>query len=66
MGFLQLCQDCGLKLSIEKVTLKQTEVSFIAHVATGDGLPVDTDSSLNKSYHSWMLNGAGRMPRSQP
>ena len=49
MGFLQLCQDRGLKLSIEKVTLKQTEVSFIAHVATGDGLPVDTDSSLNKS-----------------
>ena len=43
MGFLQLCQDRGLKLNIEKLTLKQTEVSFIGHVATGDGLRVDPD-----------------------
>ena len=38
MAFLQLCQDHGLKLNIEKLTLQQTEVSFIGHVATGDGL----------------------------
>ena len=31
MGFLQLCQDRGLKLNIEKLTLQQTEVSFIGH-----------------------------------
>ena len=43
MGFLQLCQDRGLKLNIEKLTLKQMEVSFIGHVATGDGLRVDPD-----------------------
>lgn len=43
MGFLQLCQDRGLKLHIEKLTLKQTEVSFIGHVANGDGLRVDPD-----------------------
>ena len=43
MGFLQLCQDRGLKLDIEKLTLKQTEVSFTGHVATADGLRVDLD-----------------------
>ena len=43
MGFLQLCQDRGLKLNIEKLTLKQMEVSFIGHMATGDGLRVDPD-----------------------
>ena len=44
MGLLQLCQDRRLKLNIEKLTLKQTEVSFIGHVATaGDGLRVDPD-----------------------
>ena len=43
MGFLQLCQDRGLKLNIEKLTLKQAEVSFIGHVGTGDGFRVDPD-----------------------
>ena len=38
MAFLQLRQDRGLKLNIEKLTLKQMEVSFIGHMATGDGL----------------------------
>ena len=39
--FLQLCLDCGLKLNIDKQKLRQTEVSFIGHVAIGDGLRVD-------------------------
>ena len=39
--FLQLCQERGLKLNTEKLKLRQTEVSFIGHVATGDGLRVD-------------------------
>jgi len=43
MAFLQLCQDRGLKLNIETLTLRQKEVSFIGHVATGDGLRVDPD-----------------------
>ena len=41
MEFLQLCLDRGLKLNIDKLKLRQTEVSFIGHVATGDGLRVD-------------------------
>ena len=41
MVFLQLCLDRGLKLNIDKLKLRQTEVSFIGHVATSDGLRVD-------------------------
>ena len=41
MAFLQLCQDRGLKLNTEKLKLRQTQVSFIGHVATDDGLQVD-------------------------
>lgn len=41
MAFLQLCQDRGLKLNTEKLELRQTQMSFIGHVATGDGLQVD-------------------------
>ena len=41
MAFLQLCQDRGLKLNTEKLKLRQIQVSFIGHVATGDGLQVD-------------------------
>ena len=39
--FLQLCQECGLKLNVDKLKLRQTEVFFIGHVATGGGLRVD-------------------------
>ena len=34
MAFLQLCHDHGLKL-------RQSEVSFIGHIATSEGLQVD-------------------------
>ena len=41
MAFLQLCLDRGLKLNIDKLKLRQMEVSFIGYVATSDGLRVD-------------------------
>ena len=40
MAFLQLCQERGLKLNIDKLKLRQPEVCFIGHVATGVGLRV--------------------------
>ena len=41
LAFLRLCDEQGLKLNAEKIHLRQQEVSFIGHVATGDGLKVD-------------------------
>ena len=41
MGFLQLCHDHGLKLNMEKLKLRQSEVSFIGHIATSEGLQAD-------------------------
>ena len=41
IAFLQRCEERGLKLNSEKLTLRQTEVAFIGHVASGDGLSVD-------------------------
>ena len=41
MEFLQLCHDHGLKLNIEKLKLRQTEVSFIGPIATSEGLQAD-------------------------
>ena len=36
VAFLQLCEDKGLKLNTEKLILRQPEVSFIGHIATGE------------------------------
>ena len=41
IAFLQRCEERGLKLNSEKLTLRQTQVAFIGHVASGDGLRVD-------------------------
>ena len=41
MIFLQLCHDHGLKLNIEKLKVRQSEVSFIGHIATSEGLQAD-------------------------
>ena len=41
IAFLQRCEERGLKLNSEKLTLRQTEVAFIGNVASGDGLRVD-------------------------
>ena len=41
IAFLQCCQERGLKLNSEKLTYRKTEVAFIGHVASGDGLRVD-------------------------
>ena len=41
VAFLTLCDEKGLKLNAEKLKLRQPEVSFIGHIATGEGLKVD-------------------------
>ena len=41
LALLQLCRDQRLKLNIEKLKLRQTEVFIIAHVANSDGLRID-------------------------
>ena len=41
VAFLRLCDEKGLKLNAEKLKLRQPEVSFIGHIATGKGLKVD-------------------------
>ena len=40
-AFLERCETHGLKLNIDKLELRQTEVPFIGHVATGEGIRVD-------------------------
>ena len=40
-AFLERCQSHGLKLNIDKLEFRQTEVPFIGHVATGEGIRVD-------------------------
>ena len=37
IAFLKRCQERGLKLNSEKLTLRQTEVAFIGHVAPREG-----------------------------
>lgn len=41
MTFLQLRQDYGLKFNVEKLKLRQTEVSFIGHNTTSEWLQAD-------------------------
>ena len=41
IAFLKHCQERGLKLHSEKLTLRQTEVAFIGHVVPRDGLRVN-------------------------
>ncbi len=41
LAFLRLCNERGLKLNTEKLNLRQQEVSFIGHVATGEDLKLD-------------------------
>ena len=41
ISFLVCCDERRLKLNSEKLTLRQTEVAFIGHVASGDGLRLD-------------------------
>lgn len=39
--FLERCKEQGVKLNTDKLTLRQNEIPFIGHVATGKGLRVD-------------------------
>ena len=40
-GFLQRCEERGVKLNARKARLRMSEVPFIGHVATPEGLCVD-------------------------
>ena len=40
-AFLERCEAHGLKLNIDTLELRQTEVPFIGHVATGESISVD-------------------------
>ena len=40
-AFLNQCEERNLKLNDKKIKLRLTEVPFIGHVATADGLSVD-------------------------
>ena len=41
MAFLKRCEERGVRLNTEKFDLRQSEVLFIGHVATPEGLRVD-------------------------
>jgi transposase InsO family protein len=40
-AFLKLCEQRGLKLNADKLKLRETQISFIGHLATNEGLRVD-------------------------
>jgi len=40
-GLLQRCHERGVKLNADKIKFKMTEVPFIGHVATSEGLSID-------------------------
>ena len=40
-AFLKLCEQRGLKLNADKLKLRETQISFIGHLATAEGLRVD-------------------------
>ena len=52
MEFLQLCHDHGLKLNMEKLKLRQTEVPFIGHIATSEGLQAKVEAIRNMPAHT--------------
>ena len=41
--FLQRCRDRGIKLNKEKKKLRKTEVKFMGHLLTSEGIKVDPD-----------------------
>ena len=41
LDFLERCKEKGLRLSADKFQLRQQEVRFIGHVASGEGLKID-------------------------
>ena len=49
-GFLQCCKEKGIKLNRDKLELRLSEVTFIGHRITQDGLPSDPEKvkAINK------------------
>ena len=43
LKFLEHCDQTNVKLNTEKLQLRKTEVPFIGHVASGDGLTTHLD-----------------------
>lgn len=41
--FLAQCREKGIKLNVDKLKLRQREVSYIGHLLTSDGLKIDPD-----------------------
>lgn len=41
--FLVQCREKGIKLNVDKLKLRQREVSYIRHLLTSDGLKIDPD-----------------------
>ena len=43
VGLLKRCRDVRMKLNKEKAELRKTEISFLVHLVTSDGLKIDPD-----------------------
>ena len=42
-AFLRRCEELNIRVNAEKVRLRMTKVPVIGHIATADGLCVDSD-----------------------
>ena len=53
LKFLEHCDQRNVKLNTEKLQLRKTEVPFIGHVASGDGLKIHLDK-VHAIVERWM------------
>ena len=44
-ALLKRCLDVGIKLNKEKAELRKTEISFLGHLVTSDGVKIDPEES---------------------
>ena len=42
---LKRCRDVGMKFNREKAELRKTEISFLGHLVTSDGVKIDPEES---------------------
>ena len=42
-ALLKRCRDVGMKLNKEKAELRKTEISFLGHLVTSDGVQIDPE-----------------------
>ena len=43
VGLLKRCRDVRMKLNKKKAELRKTEISFLGHLVTSDGLKIETE-----------------------